>query len=68
VPNVVGLEQSAAEAAIVAAGLVVGSVRTRNSRDEAAGIVIEQNPLGGSLAAAGSSVDLVVSRGHPRGR
>ncbi len=63
VPNVVGQTQAAAEAAIVAADLAVGSVTTENSATVAAGDVISQNPAGGSSVAPGSSVDLVVSAG-----
>jgi beta-lactam-binding protein with PASTA domain len=68
VPNVVGLTQAAAESAIIGAGLVVGNVRTRQSRDAPEGMVIEQSPTGGTDASIGSAVDLIVSRRHPRGR
>ena len=63
VPDVVGQGQSAAESAIVSAGLSVGSVNTANSDTVAAGSVISQDPTGGSVLPPGSAVDLVVSLG-----
>jgi hypothetical protein len=63
VPNVAGLAQAAAEAGIIAANLVVGSVTTQNHASVPAGSVISQNPTGGASVAEGSSVDLVVSLG-----
>ena len=68
VPNVVGLTQAAAESAITGAGLVVGRIRSRNNRDVAAGDVFEQTPVAGSIVTSGSTVDLVVSQGHPTQR
>ncbi|GJL79850.1 MAG: hypothetical protein NPINA01_28390 [Nitrospinaceae bacterium] len=65
VPDVVGLTQAAAEAAIVGAGLDVGTVSTQSSATVSAGDVISQNPIGGASAAAGSSVKIVVSTGPP---
>ncbi len=62
VPNVVGQPQAAAKAAIEAAGFKVGSVTLAVS-DTAAGLVISQNPPGGSSVAPGSSVNLRVSSG-----
>lgn len=63
VPNVVGLTQSTAEAAITGVGLVVGNVTTANSSTVPAGQVISQAPAGGTVVAVGSAVDLVVSIG-----
>jgi len=63
VPAVEGLVQSVAEAAIVAAGLAVGTVSTQSSASVAAGSVISQTPAGGTTASAGSAVNLVVSTG-----
>ncbi|MDF2177427.1 PASTA domain-containing protein [Aliiglaciecola sp. CAU 1673] len=62
VPDVVGLSQADAEAAIVAAGLTVGTVSTANSAVVPAGDVISQNPTGGTVLP-GSPVDLVISDG-----
>jgi beta-lactam-binding protein with PASTA domain len=66
VPNVVGLTQTSASSAITSTGLVVGSVTQVCSRTVAAGIVISESPTAGTLVAAGSAVDLEVSRGFPR--
>ncbi len=63
VPNVVGQAQAAAEAAIVAAGLTVGTVSSANSDTVPVDDVISQNPAGGASVAPNSAVDLVVSLG-----
>jgi hypothetical protein len=67
VPEVTGLSQAAAETAIVSAGFVVGTVTNVDSDTVSdtvpAGNVVSQAPLGGSLVASGSAVDLVVSSG-----
>ena len=63
VPNVVGLTQAAAQAAITAAGLTVGTVTTATSPTVAIGAVISQNPTAGNNVAPGSAVALVVSLG-----
>ena len=63
VPNVVGLTQAAAQAAITAAGLAVGAITTANSSTVPQGAVISQNPASGASVAAGSAVAIVVSLG-----
>jgi beta-lactam-binding protein with PASTA domain len=63
VPNVVNTTQSAATAAITAAGLTVGAVTTASSATVPAGSVISQNPVAGTQAASGSAVALVISSG-----
>jgi len=63
VPGVVGLSQSDAEAAIIAAGLTVGTVTSANSDTVATGDVISQSPAGGTDVALSTEVDLVVSLG-----
>lgn len=65
VPDVVGLAQAAAEAAITGAGLAVGAVTTDYSLTVPAGDVISQNPAAGSDANPGDAVSLVVSLGIP---
>jgi hypothetical protein len=60
--NVVGQTQAAATAALQGQGLTV-SVTFAPSATVAAGIVISQTPTGGSSAAGGSNVALVVSTG-----
>ena len=63
VPNVVGMVQASAEAAIRAANLVVGTIATTNSTTVPAGSVISQNPASGISVAQGSPVNLVISLG-----
>jgi len=63
VPNVVGLTQAAAAAAIQSAGLVVGTVTPTSSGTVPAGNVISENPVAGSQVVIGSAVNLVVSSG-----
>jgi hypothetical protein len=63
VPDVVGQAQATAEANIVAANLVVGTVTNAYSAVVPAGDVISQNPIGGTSVATGSSVDIEVSLG-----
>ena len=63
VPNVVGQLRADAEAAIVGAGLVVGTVTQASSATVPAGNVISQSPAFGNSALVGSAVSLVVSTG-----
>ena len=63
IPDVGGLNQGAAEAAIVAAGLTVGTVTTAPSVTVPAGDVISQSPIAGISVPPGTNVDLVVSSG-----
>jgi len=63
VPDVSGLTQAAATAALQAAGFVV-AVTTAASSAVPAGDVISQQPAGGSTAPAGSTVTLTVSTGE----
>jgi hypothetical protein len=62
-PNVVGLTQSAATAAIDNAGLAVGTVTMMSSNSVPSGSVISESPVAGTLVNTGSSVSLVVSSG-----
>ena len=63
VPDVVGMIQANAEAAITSANLTVGTITTANSLTVPAGSVISQDPVGGTSAPQGSAVNLVVSLG-----
>jgi hypothetical protein len=63
VPNLVSMTQSAAEAAIVDAGLVTGTVTQQASATVPAGSVISQSPIATTSVAVGSAVNLVVSTG-----
>jgi|SRR5579859_357195 len=61
VPNVVGDPIPAASAALTAVGLFVGTITGAVDTSVPIGTVISQNPVGGSVVAPGSSVDLVIS-------
>jgi hypothetical protein len=63
VPDVAGLAQAAAGAALTGAGLAVGATTTTGSPTVAAGNVIRTNPVAGTPVNAGSAVDLAVSSG-----
>jgi serine/threonine-protein kinase len=63
VPAVVGELQADAEAAIEAAGLVVGDVATEASSAEDEGRVLESSPASGAEVDEGSEVGLVVGAG-----
>jgi beta-lactam-binding protein with PASTA domain len=63
VPNVHGLTQDAATAAITEAKLMMGIVTQQISNAVATGNVITQDPSSGSSVAEGSPVNLVISSG-----
>jgi MYXO-CTERM domain-containing protein len=63
VPDVVGMREANAGAAIVGAGLILGTVTTANSSTVPIGDVISQNPSAGTDVAPGSTVDIDVSLG-----
>ena len=65
VPDVTGQTQADANTAITDAGLIVGTVTNDYNDTVAAGLVISQDPAGGTAAAGGSAVDLVISLGQP---
>ena len=64
-PNVVGDTQAQAGNALDGAELVLGNVTQQASLSVPAGIVIAQQPAGGTVVIVGSGVDLVVSSGPP---
>jgi beta-lactam-binding protein with PASTA domain len=64
VPDVLGLSLADANAAIIGAGLTVGTISYASDCSVPAGHIISQNPVGGSTAVCGSAVDLVVSTGQ----
>ena len=66
VPVTAGLTAAAAEAALVAAGLVLGTSTSSMTDDTAAGLVASSSPAAGTGVAAGSAVDIVVSLGDRR--
>lgn len=63
VPNVVGLTQADAAAALAGAGLSAGTVARKCSDSVPEGSVISQTPAGGASAVTGTAVALVVSSG-----
>jgi len=62
-PNVFGLDRAKAEAAVVAAGLAVGTVTESYNSTAPAGMVTSQTPQAKAEVAPGSSIILVVSKG-----
>ncbi len=67
VPNVVGMEKSAAQSTLIAANLVLGSEANRGSDTVAVDHVISQSPAAGILMAPSMSVDLTISLGAVAG-
>ncbi len=67
VPNVAGLTQAAARAAIIGAGLTPGTVTQAYSATVAPGRVIGQVPEPGASALPGDAVALTLSEGVPPG-
>jgi len=65
VPNVVGATQAAATAAIVSAGLKLGTVTSQVSTTMTAGLIISETPMAGSRVAPGSLVNLIISTAGP---
>lgn len=63
VPALRGLSESGAESALTNAGLQIGEVFEDFTADVDTGNVIESDPIGGTLVARGSTVDLTISRG-----
>ncbi len=63
VPNVVGLSQAQASAALLDAGLRAGNISTVPSAVVGAGKVVSEAPVAGSSVDRGSSVGLTVSAG-----
>ena len=63
VPNVIGLSQSAATAALTSAGLSAGTIGSAPDESVPIGVVMTQSPAAGAEVPAGSAVDLIVSAG-----
>lgn len=63
VPAVVGLEAAAARRSLAAAGYQVAERAT--SSEAPAGIVVGQDPPGGTSASPGATIEIVVSSGPP---
>ncbi len=62
VPHVVGLVLNDAQTMIEEAGLIVGSYWERTEVTGTPGTIAEQRPPGGTLAAPGTSVELIIAR------
>jgi eukaryotic-like serine/threonine-protein kinase len=62
-PAVVGLSQSAAEAALQKAKLAVGKVANGFSEHAAAGVVLSASEKAGARLKKGTAIDLVISNG-----
>jgi serine/threonine-protein kinase len=65
VPDLTGMAQSNAEAALADAGLELGTVAQEQSASVPPGAVIRQDPPAGEKVDKGSSVSIVVSTGSP---
>jgi beta-lactam-binding protein with PASTA domain len=65
VPDLVGMPEQEARAAIASAGLTTGSVR-RQASSRAEGTVVDQDPAAGSQVASGKAVQLFVSSSSPQ--
>jgi hypothetical protein len=66
VPGVRGKSVAAAKSALIDAHCRVGSVKTVHSTSVVAGKVISQSPAAGRRFAAGTRINLTVSRGGKR--
>ncbi|MGZ4199222.1 MAG: Stk1 family PASTA domain-containing Ser/Thr kinase, partial [Thermoleophilia bacterium] len=65
VPDLSGLDQSQATAAVQAAGLLLGTVSQQTSDTAPVGQVISQSPAANTPVARGSTVSFVISTGTP---
>ena len=63
VPNVVGLTQAAAQSAVIAAKLTVGTITQSNSDTIPVGNVVSQSPPANTSAPEGTPVNLEISLG-----
>ena len=64
VPNFIGQTEAATLAALVDAGLRLGSVTYKETADKEAGIIVDQSIAGGAMAYRFSVIDFVVSIGY----
>ena len=65
VPDVVGLNQTAAATALAGAGLVLGSLTPTSSATVPAGNIIGQSPAAATMTVSGSAVNVTISVGPP---
>lgn len=64
VPAVIGMPLETAKARLQDAGLVVGEVTQADDSGQAAGTVLETDPLPGNKVSSGTTVNIVVSSGE----
>ena len=62
VPDLLGMSQADARTRLELEGLTLGTVTRRRTADANPGTVVAQRPAAGTLAAAGTVVDIVVAR------
>src|SRR5438046_1387069 len=62
VPPLLGMSQADARTRLELEGLTLGTVTRRRTADANPGTVVAQRPAAGTLAAAGTVVDIVVAR------
>lgn len=60
VPDVIGMTDERARAAISAAGFVVGDVTIDTAEPDKAGTIVDQDPYGGSRKLRGSAIEMVL--------
>lgn len=65
VPSLIGLSEGVAGQTLGNVGLNVGSIRSVDSAQYAAGLVVSSDPSTGAAVAPGSSVNIAVSTGPP---
>jgi serine/threonine-protein kinase len=63
VPDLTGLTLEEAREILEVAGLALGSTQARTSNAAEPGLIIEQNPAAGTLAAPGAAVRVIIVRG-----
>lgn len=61
VPQLVGLDEESAKAAIAASGLSAGEIKAQPTSSAPAGTVLAQNPPAGTEVEPGAAVDLLVA-------
>ncbi|MBP5246696.1 MAG: PASTA domain-containing protein [Fibrobacter sp.] len=61
IPEVTGLRLAIALSNLRKAGFIIGKTERRKSTGEQSGVILEQDPVAGTVISAGSRVNLVVS-------
>ncbi len=65
VPDLGGQDLDTAKATLKQAGLILGHIGHTSSTDQPVGLVVSNDPAGGTQAAEGSPVDILLSSGKP---